>query len=195
MSFNFLASLSFVILLLSSCGARKKGSTVLRPNTEIKSGKGTIPTDASDARAKTLSGSKMDQYADLLGTSSKELSNKTLYYFIDGWMGSPHRLGGMEKNGIDCSGFVSILYKEVYGGQLPRTSRDMSEDVKRKYERDLKEGDLLFFSFGGRQVDHVGVYLRNNKFVHVSTRKGVIISDLKDTWYYKYFVRCGSPKI
>ncbi|GHE23484.1 hypothetical protein GCM10017764_04520 [Sphingobacterium griseoflavum] len=71
----------------------------------------------------------------------------------------------------------------------------MGEHVKRKYEDKLREGDLIFFSFGGKNIDHVGVYLHNNKFVHVSTRKGVIISNMKDSWYYKYFVRCGTPKI
>lgn len=71
----------------------------------------------------------------------------------------------------------------------------MAENIKRKYENQLKEGDLVFFSFGGRQIDHVGVYLHNNKFVHVSTSRGVIISDLKDPWYYRHFTRCGTPKV
>lgn len=187
--------LLFVVALLSSCGARKKGTGVLRSPGASTSGKNEIPTDASGARNKAWSGSKMDNYASILGVSTKDLDNKALYHFIDDWMGSPHRLGGLEKSGIDCSAFVGILYRQVYGHDLPRTSRDMGDQVKRKYENKLREGDLIFFSFGGRNIDHVGVYLRNNKFVHVSTRKGVIISDMKDNWYYKYFVRCGTPKI
>ncbi|MFD1768239.1 C40 family peptidase [Sphingobacterium suaedae] len=189
-----LSLLGFLIatILLSSCGARRKG--VYGGRSHPGSSKGVL-TDASDARSKTLTGTKMDRYAALLGVSSRDLGNASLYYFIDSWMGSPHRLGGMEKSGIDCSGFVGILYREVYGKNLPRSSRDMSNNVKRRYEEDLHEGDLVFFSFGGKNIDHVGVYLRNNKFVHVSTRKGVIISDIKDTWYYKYLVRCGTPKI
>lgn len=137
----------------------------------------------------------MQDYADLLGVGVRELDNKSLYAFIDNWMGTPHRLGGTQKSGVDCSGFVGMLYSQVYRKSLPRTSRDMGDDVKRKYENKLKEGDLVFFSFGGKNIDHVGVYLHNNKFVHVSTRKGVIISDMKDSWYYRYFVRCGTPKI
>ncbi|KGE15665.1 C40 family peptidase [Sphingobacterium deserti] len=188
--------LIFMLLLLTSCGARKKSAGSGRVLTSGNVGaKGGIPTDASDARGKPLSGSKMENYADLLGVSVRELDNKSLYTFIDNWMGTPHRFGGTQKSGVDCSGFVGMLYNAVYRKNLPRTSRDMGDNVKRKYENKLKEGDLIFFSFGGKNIDHVGVYLHNNKFVHVSTRKGVIISDIKDSWYYKYFVRAGTPKI
>ncbi|HIX54669.1 MAG TPA: C40 family peptidase, partial [Candidatus Sphingobacterium stercoripullorum] len=63
-----------------------------------------------------------------------------------------------------------------------------------KKERQLSEGDLVFFSFGGRNIDHVGMYLHNGKFVHVSTSKGVIISNLKEQWYHKYFKFGGQIK-
>ena len=140
------------------------------------------------------SGNKLDNYAELLGVKTKDLDNKSLYLMIDEWMGTPHRMGGMDKRGVDCSGFVTLMYDRIYGKELPRTSRDMADNVKRKYEKQLKEGDLVFFSFGGRNIDHVGIYLHNGKFVHVSTRKGVIISNLNDSWYYKYFKRSGTPK-
>lgn len=185
---------SVVFFLLTSCATKKKvlyGSRAPRAANDSR----PIPTDASDARHKSNAGSRLESYANILGVSPRDLDNKSLYFFIDAWLGSPHRLGGMKSSGVDCSGFVSILYREVYGKNLPRTSRDMGERVKRKYERQLKEGDLLFFSFGGKAIDHVGVYLHNSKFVHVSTRRGVIISNLKDSWYYKYFVRAGTPKI
>ncbi|MEJ5052989.1 C40 family peptidase [Sphingobacterium sp. MYb382] len=181
------------VLLLNSCGSKRH--VVLGKRDGGRPASGTILTDASDARNMNLETAKLANYADILGVSLRELNNKQLYSFLDNWMGSPHRMGGGEKSGIDCSRFVGILYEEVYRKNLPRTSRDMGDQVKRKYERDLKEGDLIFFSFGGRDIDHVGVYLRNNKFVHVSTKRGVIISNIKDSWYYKYFVRAGSPKI
>ncbi|PRD48007.1 glycoside hydrolase [Sphingobacterium haloxyli] len=183
------------VLILASCGSRRKTRYGSLPRHGTSSTSKTIPTDASDARNKSLSGSGIDDYAAILGVSARDLNNKSLYAFIDKWLGSPHRLGGSQPSGIDCSGFVGILYREVYGKNLPRTSRDMGNQVKRKYERQLREGDLVFFSFGGRNIDHVGVYLHNNKFVHVSTRRGVIISNMKDSWYYKYFVRAGTPKI
>ncbi len=181
-----------MLLLFSSCAVKKK-STVLSAPGASKSRSDAPLTDASDAGDKTFGSSRLENYAALLGVRSKDLDNKNLYYLIDEWMGTPHRLGGLDKRGVDCSGFVSMLYHKIYGKDLPRTSRDMAEKLKRKYDDDLKEGDLVFFSFGGRNIDHVGIYLHNGKFVHVSTRKGVIISNLKDSWYAKYLTRCGTP--
>lgn len=170
-----------IALILSSCGARKK-STI------------TGPTKTTIERPSGKRANIKQYYAELLDANPKEL-NENLYAYIDDWMGSPHRLGGQSKNGIDCSGFVGMIYQEVYRKNLPRTSRDMAEIVKRKYDNQLQEGDLVFFSFGGKNIDHVGIYLHNDKFVHVSTKQGVVISSLKDTWYYKYFTRCGTPQI
>jgi len=180
-------------VVLSSCGSKRKTSAKYSYGS-VNPKKGAPISDASDARGKGYGSNKLDNYADLLGVKTKELDNKNLYYMIDDWMGTPHRMGGMDKRGVDCSGFVSMLYQKIYGKDLPRTSRDMADNVKRKYENQLKEGDLVFFSFGGRNIDHVGIYLHNGKFVHVSTRKGVIISNLSDSWYYKYFKRSGTPK-
>ncbi len=140
------------------------------------------------------SGSLTERYASLLNVKEKELNNEKLYRFIDNWMGVPYRSGGMDKKGVDCSGFTSILEMEIYKRTIPRIAKSMAEIVKRKYEEDLKEGDLVFFDFQGQKFSHVGVYLHNNKFVHASTSKGVIISDLKDPWYYTYFSRGGSIK-
>lgn len=192
-SYSWIILLS-AILFLSSCGARKK--SMGRPTAgAVKPNKNAPISDASDARGMEFSNNKLENYAHLLGVKTKDLDSKSLYYMIDDWMGTPHRMGGLDKGGVDCSGFVGMLYQKVYGKDLPRTSRDMAEKVKRKYDDQLKEGDLVFFSFGGRNIDHVGIYLHNGKFVHVSTRKGVIISNLKDAWYSKYFTRCGTPNI
>ena len=151
-------------------------------------------TDSSKARGKEFRGSLKERYAELLDVSEREIKNEKLYRFIDDWMGVPYRNGGMDKKGVDCSGFTILLEKEIFNKNLPRIARNMAEGVKRKYEEELEEGDLLFFDFGGQKYSHVGVYLKNNRFVHASTSKGVIISNLKDAWYYKYFSRCGSVK-
>jgi cell wall-associated NlpC family hydrolase len=172
-------------ILLSSCAVKKK-QRVLRSATQ--------PELQRDSKIKeTRNRSLTAYYADMLNVNEKAL-NPDLFTFIDQWMGSPHRLGGMTPDGIDCSGFVNLAYSQVYHKNLPRTSRDMAETIKRKYDHQLKEGDLVFFSFGGKAIDHVGIYLHNDKFVHVSTKQGVVISNLKDTWYYKYLTRCGTPK-
>lgn len=179
---TFLLLLPFIF---TSCGAKKK--TLYGSGHDPAVGK-------SSNKAPNKKGNLTAYYADLLGTDSKGL-NADLYSFIDAWMGSPHRLGGQTRSGIDCSAFVGMVYNEVYRKDLARTSRDMAQHIKRKYDDQLQEGDLVFFSFGGRDIDHVGVYLHNGKFVHVSTKQGVVISNLKDVWYYKYLKRCGTPKV
>ena len=128
-------------------------------------------TDASKARP-VGTGSLKERYGALLNVKERDLDNEKLYRFIDSWMGVPHRAGGMDKNGVDCSGFTSLLEQEIYNRSLPRTARLMAGQVKRKYEEELKEGDLVFFDFEGQKFSHVGVYLHNNKFVHASTSKG-----------------------
>jgi len=149
-------------------------------------------SDASSAKNKEFKGTITERYSALLGVRESEVKNTKLYRFIDDWMGVPHLSGGTTKGGADCSGFTSVLQKEIYGLSVPRTAKDMAEFVKRKFEGELKEGDLVFFDFNGRKFNHVGVYLQNSRFVHVSTSKGVIVSNLKDSWYYKYFSRCGT---
>lgn len=81
----------------------------------------------------------------MLNVKEKELDNEKLYRFIDNWIGVPYRIGGMDKKGVDCSGFIFLLEKEVFNKDLPRTARTMAERIKRKYEQDLEEGDLVFF--------------------------------------------------
>jgi len=184
-----------IICLLSGCLSKKRGAApVLRNSKQFKHGS-TILTDISGtAGLYTGTGNLLADYADLLEVNVNELNNEYLYTFITDWMGTPYAYGGTTKKGIDCSGFAGLLMSEVYGKVLPRSSEEQAGAVKRKYEKQLKEGDLVFFSFGSARINHVGIYLHNGRFAHASTSKGVIISNLKDTWYYKAFKRAGSVR-
>jgi len=189
-----LGCLLLSIILLSGCLTRKNA---IQPSRAVAatSKKGRILTDATTSPKNIQATNRlMDGYAEVLGVAPNRLETIELYRYIDNWMGTPHRTGGSDHRGLDCSAFVGMVMRDVYGKSVPRVSKDMADHVKRKYERQLREGDLLFFSFGRRGIDHVGIYLQNNKFVHVSTSKEVIISDLHDPWYYKYFKRAGAVK-
>lgn len=120
------------------------------------------------------------------------LKSKKLYHFINDWTGVKYQFGGLDKSGIDCSGFALLLEKEIYGITLPRISRDQANSIKSKSQQNLNEGDLIFFSFGGNVVDHVGVYLNSGFFVHASTTRGVIVDDLTLPVYQKVLVKSGS---
>lgn len=115
--------------------------------------------------------------------------NILLYKTISEWMGTPHKLGGYNKTGIDCSAFVIEVFAQVYGYNLNRSSYEMLNNVDTINKQNLKEGDLIFFKTYKNRVSHVGIYLKNNKFVHASSSKGVIISDLNEEyWLINYYL-------
>ena len=114
-----------------------------------------------------------------------------LYYNDYDWIGTRYKYSGSTKKGIDCSGFVSEMYKNAYCIDLAGGSRDIWQTVKPIEKTDLQEGDILFFKIKKGQISHVGVYLGNNKFAHASVHSGVIISDLDEDYYKKYFYKGG----
>lgn len=143
---------------------------------------------ASCGSRKNISNTKAARAADAMAN----LKSKPLYRFVSNWTGVKYRLGGLDKSGIDCSGFALLLQKDIYGKSLPRRSRDQADVVKKRNYSSLKEGDLIFFSFGGKEVDHVGVYLNGDFFVHASTTRGVIVDDLSLPVYQRAIVKTGT---
>lgn len=133
-----------------------------------------------------------EKYSELMGVDKNEIQNGRLYAFIDQWMGTPYKFGGIDKNGVDCSALTQLLEQQVYGIVIPRTTSQQVTIIKRKYEEELTEGDLVFFDYDGKKFSHVGVYLLNGYYVHASSTKGVMITQLHDPFTYKYFSRCGS---
>ncbi|EMH3445799.1 C40 family peptidase [Vibrio harveyi] len=108
--------------------------------------------------------------------------NQDLYQFYNEWEGTPYRLGGTKKSGIDCSAFVQKAFVEAYKMSLPRTTRQQSKQGVEMSWSDAQQGDLVFFKTK-RSTYHVGIYLGNKQFMHASTSKGVIISRI-DTPYW-----------
>ncbi len=134
------------------------------------------------------------EYAVKLSVPEKNIQNEKLYRFIKEWYGTPYKYAGKTKQGIDCSGLASILYSQVYKKQLSASSKNQYDDCKKINIKDATEGDLVFFKISGNTASHVGVYLQNNKFVHSSTTKGVMISDLNEPYFKKYYLGCGKVK-
>jgi len=131
------------------------------------------------------------KYSEIMQVDKSAIQNGRLYAFVDQWIGTPYKFGGLDKDGVDCSGLAFLLEQEVYGITIPRMTSKQINVIKREYEEDLKEGDLVFFDFDGKKFSHVGVYLQNGYIVHASSTKGVIIVPLHGA-IYKYFSRAGA---
>lgn len=77
------------------------------------------------------------------------------------------------ETGTDCSGFTSHIYKKVYHTKLSRSTDGQKKESNKVAKRNLREGDLVFFTSNrsGKKVAHVGIYLKEGKFIHASTTR------------------------
>ena len=167
----------FILLIcLTSCGSKKQQKVAL-------------PADFKGPK----------ELARLYGVRIAPEDNICLYNEGARWLGVRHKLGGSTKRGVDCSGFVSIVYREVCGKQLARSSADMLKYNCKKVSRaKLQEGDLVFFKTGrgGKRgvPNHVGIYLKNGRFIHTSTSSGVMVSNLSEPYYTRTWLTGGRVK-
>jgi lipoprotein Spr/probable lipoprotein NlpC len=89
-----------------------------------------------------------DYYEQVLGVRLTRTENTNLLRTVLDWIGTPYRYGSNSKKGTDCSGFVTRVFKEVYGITLQRSSRSMFQRVKRVAKTEMEAGDLVFFRRG-----------------------------------------------
>lgn len=123
--------------------------------------------------------------------------NHHLYIEAANWIGTPYKYGGTTKKGVDCSGLSSAIYKTVYKKKISRSAEGQRiRDCSRVLKRNLREGDLVFFHSGRKRngASHVGIYLKDGKFIHASTSAGVVVSSLEDRYYDRYWLQGGRVK-
>lgn len=114
-----------------------------------------------------------------------------LFFEAFDWLGTPYHFGGKSKNGIDCSAFVSQVFRKVFGITLLGSCRDIYQRCTTINKEELTEGDLVFFNIRGKYLSHIGIYLQNNKFIHASVHGGVIVDDLDSPYYKNYFYKAA----
>ena len=104
-------------------------------------------------------------------------------------VGVRYRLGGNdESSGLDCSGFVRLVFKDSVGASLPRTAKEMSEVGQQIDVSQLKPGDLVFFNTMRRAFSHVGIYLGDNHFMHAPrTGAEVRVESMEDSYWIKRY--------
>lgn len=108
-------------------------------------------------------------------------------------VGSDYRLGGNSpREGFDCSGLVFYTHLQA-GRMVPRRAEEQYQAAQKT--RQVKPGDLLFFTTDsrGKRVDHVGIYIGNEKFIHAPGRgKSVTTASISEDYWQKRLVGAGS---
>ncbi len=111
-----------------------------------------------------------------IADDNKSLRNK-LVSEAQEWIGAPYSWGGNTRNGVDCSGLTVNIYKTI-DITIPRNSREQKKFCREISEDELLPGDLIFGSKErGGIIDHVGIYIGNDKIIHAAS-KGVCIATL-----------------
>jgi cell wall-associated NlpC family hydrolase len=103
-------------------------------------------------------------------------------------LGVPYLYGGRSKEGMDCSGFTSLVYENAAHRLLPRTVEGQYRTGRDVENDSLQFGDLVFFDTTGESPSHVGIYIEDDLFAHASVGSGVTISSLESTYYRKRYV-------
>ncbi len=129
---------------------------------------------------------------DVIETSSavdfnniNAVKSRILRQYIE-WHKTPYKMGGLDRSGVDCSGFVYVTFRSKLGCNIPRTTKLQVKTGKKISRNNLRVGDLVFFQTS-LLYNHVGIYLGDSKFLHASSSSGVIISSLNEKYWKKRY--------
>lgn len=198
MKLKHLLIISMCIYLFTGCSYKNMEENIDMSNSDVNS------TFRSASLENTIK-NKDSKYKKYRKTTKTQVKNKTfqnydfsnnttprenslndeLYDFYSQWEGVKYKLGGESKSGIDCSGFIKKAFEEKFSLEMPRTTTLQSQVGKEINKDELEVGDLVFFKTGRTQ--HVGIYIEDGKFMHASTRSGVTISDLDNSYFSKNY--------
>jgi cell wall-associated NlpC family hydrolase len=168
---------SLLLLPLFGC------ATPAQPKVPVTATKTAIGTDkvadkAAEGKAGTIAGKQVNVGADLDWRSDVVMRAMSL-------LGVTYKFGGnTPETGLDCSGFVRLVMKDVLGYLLPRRSEEIGYASQEIHTQDLKPGDLVFFNTLRKSFSHVGIYIGNNQFIHAPSTGGSIKIDTLDKSYW-----------
>lgn len=125
--------------------------------------------------------------------SQPSLADKVVWTAVS-YKGTPYRLGGTSKSGMDCSGLIYTSFKKR-NVNLARTSRAMYQQGQPIPLQKVKRGDLLFFKTSRKRgkVNHVGLVTsvknRTIYFIHSTSSRGVLVSSLRERYWNRAFIK------
>lgn len=171
------------LAFLSGCASQMPGPSASVPGNDAHPPGGT---GIADARLPHQPLDTIDTRSGMHSRSSEAVLQAVSQ------LGTPYQWGGESTtHGFDCSGLAQYAY-EAANLSLPRTSRLQYRATRRVSRDELRPGDLVFFHLHGRHVDHVGIYVGDNRFIHApSTGKTVSFAHLDNAYWARHYVSGG----
>lgn len=175
-----LSLLLLLLIFVSSCKSTKNKRVVTKKTRTTKRIKKTTKTASSNtttyptAKAHAISGKIINHAKKFKGTR--------------------YKYGGTTKSGMDCSGLIYTSFKKE-DIIMPRTTSTLKSYGDWVDLKEVREGDLLFFATkkNSRNVNHVGIVTASRtgkvEFIHSTTSRGVIVSELSEKYWYYAFVQ------
>jgi lipoprotein Spr len=132
---------------------------------------------------------KVSDFFNQKGIDLMQTDNVDLFFVTYKWLNTRYVFGGNSKKGIDCSHYTQMLHTEALNSDLTGNSKEQYSKCTLVSKDELHEGDLVFFRINSSNITHVGLYLGNNKFTHSTCSKGVIVSDLSEDYWSRYYFK------
>jgi cell wall-associated NlpC family hydrolase len=186
---------SSILIFLGACsGAVKFADKSYPPSQNRSARKNAPPITKSRPLSETIE--KKKKPARDFDTSKERFSDSSdlrekLLTHARKWIGVPYRWGGNSKSGVDCSGLVvQVFGEESY--TLPRTAAGQFSYLPIVDEiSELEIGDLVFFSYDGTHINHVGIYAGYGTMIHASSSRGVVEDNFLSGWFGGKFAGGG----
>lgn len=145
-----------------------------------------IPEESSSYNISDIM-KKLEKTDDL--SAEQTTAREKLIMEIIKYLDTPYKYGGNTLNGIDCSALTQSVYQDALNINLNRTARDQFTQGKAISKDELQFGDLVFFNTRRRvRPGHVGIYIGDGLFAHASSKGGVMISSIDESYYSKRFM-------
>ncbi len=121
--------------------------------------------------------------ADVTRTAGSSEGQEIVDWAME-FLGTPYVYGGSRPGGFDCSGFTYYLYNNS-GYPISRRASTQWNDGVQITKDALQVGDLVFFSSNSSSsIEHVGIYIGSNQFIHSSSGGCCVkINNLTDQYY------------